>query len=79
MDSIHLREFHLPKGPNLFFMCVGALVCFVFALLTFVTVALGGGQAYAQQLGGWTTLLVLTFGTVAAAIGAFITRTEEQG
>jgi hypothetical protein len=76
MHAIHFREMHVPKGPNLFFLCLGVLVCFVLALFTYIVAWLGGGQAYADQLGGNTSLAILIAGTVVFAAGAIMTRPE---
>jgi len=77
MRSLNFHELHVPKGPNLFFLSVGAVACFLLALAVYVVVAFGGGAEYARQLGGETTLVVLIVGTVLFAVAAFITRPEE--
>lgn len=77
MRSLNFHEMHVPKGPNLFFLCVGAFACFVLALAIFAVAAFGGGPAFAAQLGGDVALAVLIVGTVVFAVCAFITRPEE--
>lgn len=77
MRSLNFHEMHVPRGPNLFFISVGALACFLLALSVYAVAAFGGGPAYARQLGGEITLAVLIVGTVLFAVASFITRPEE--
>jgi len=41
MHSIHFDELHVPKSHNLFYVSIGTLGCFAFALLTFVVAWFG--------------------------------------
>ena len=66
MRSLNFHDMHMPKGPNLFLVSVGGLACFMLALVVFAVAAFGGGDAYAEQLGGEVTLTVLIVGTVVS-------------
>jgi len=76
MHAIHFHEIHVPKGPNVFFLCVGVLTCFMLALLTYLVAWLGGGQAYADQLGGNVSLAILVAGVLLFAVASLLTRPE---
>lgn len=65
------------RGLNLFFLSLGGLACLVLALAVYAVAALGGGPAYADQLGGNVSLAVLIAGTVFFAVAALLTRPEE--
>ena len=45
MRSLNFHEMHVPKRPNLFFLSVGALACFLLALAVLAVAAFGGGQS----------------------------------
>ncbi len=77
MHSIHFDEIHVPKSHGLFYVSVGALACFAFALLTFVVAWFGGGRDLAAQLGGQVTLGVLLIGTLVAAVFAALTNPKD--
>jgi hypothetical protein len=77
MRSIHLHDIHVPKGPNLWFVSAGAVVCFGIALITFVISWLGGGDPYAESLGGGLTLGILVAGLLASIACAVITKPKE--
>jgi Na+-transporting methylmalonyl-CoA/oxaloacetate decarboxylase beta subunit len=76
MHAIHFHEIHVPKGPNVFFLCVGVLTCFMLALLTYLVAWFGGGQAYADQLGGNISLAILIAGVLVFAAASVLTRPE---
>jgi ABC-type Na+ efflux pump permease subunit len=82
MRSIHFDDLHVPHVPrssNLFFVSIGALGIFAFALLTFVVAWFGGGRELATQLGGQVTLAVLVIGVVVSAVFSVITNPKEWG
>jgi hypothetical protein len=74
MHSIHLRDIHTPKGPNLFLIAVGGIVCFSIALFFFLASWLGGGDNYEGLIGGNGALGVLLGGVVLSAVLAAVTR-----
>ncbi|MGZ5785782.1 MAG: hypothetical protein ACXWJM_07660 [Ramlibacter sp.] len=74
MHAIHFHEMHVPKGPNVFFLSVGVLTCFVLALLTYLVAWFGGGQPYADQLGGNISLAILVAGVLVFAAASVLTR-----
>jgi ABC-type Na+ efflux pump permease subunit len=80
MPSIHFDDLHMPHVPRthgLFYVSIGALGCFAFALLTFVVAWFGGGREFATQLGGQVTLAVLAIGVVVSGIFAVITNPKD--
>jgi ABC-type Fe3+-siderophore transport system permease subunit len=77
MHLIHFRDLHVPHGPNLYFISAGAFACFVLALTTYVIAWLGGGDNYASQLGGNTSLVLILAGLALSAICALVTKPEE--
>jgi hypothetical protein len=76
MHAIHFHEMHVPKGPNVFFLSVGVLTCFMLALFTYLVAWFGGGQAYADQLGGDISLAILIAGVLVFAAASVLTRPE---
>jgi len=80
MRSIHFDDLHVPHVPrssNLFFVSIGALGVFAFALLTFVVAWFGGGREFANQMGGQVTLAVLVIGVVVSAVFSVITNPKD--
>lgn len=74
MHSIHLRDIHAPKGPNLFFISIGGIICFAIALFFFLLSWSGGGEDYKGLIGGNGALGVLVGGLVLSAVLAAVTR-----
>lgn len=74
MTSIHLRDFHLPKGPNLFALSVGEVVWFSIAIFFFLLSWFVGGNAFEESIGGNIGLAGLVVGLVVGAMLCAATR-----
>jgi len=77
MHSIHLHDVHLPKGPNLFILSVGEVVCFSIALFFFLLSWAVGGDDFKASIGGNVSLAGLMVGLAVGAILCAITRPEK--
>lgn len=74
MHSVHLHDVHLPKGPNLFVLSVGEVICFSIALFFFVVSWLVGGDEFKESIGGNIGLAGLLAGLAIGAILCGITK-----
>jgi hypothetical protein len=52
MQSIHLRDVHVPRGPNLRLTAIAALCVFAISLVLFLVFSMMGGEEFAQSMGG---------------------------
>jgi len=76
MHSIHLHDARLPKGPDLFVLSVGEVICFSIALFFFVVSWLVGGDEFKESIGGNLGLAGLLVGLVIGAILCGITKPD---
>ncbi len=74
MHSIHLHDFHMPKGPNLFALSVGEVVWFAIAVVFFLISWMVGGSDFAASIGGTTSLAALVLGLMLGGILCRLTR-----
>jgi len=74
MHSVHLHDAHLPKGPNLFVLSVGEVICFSIALFFFVVSWLVGGDEFKESIGGNIGLAGLLAGLAIGVILCGITK-----
>ena len=77
MHMIHLKDAHMPKGPNLFALSLGELACCAIALFFFVITWFVGGTENMANLGGFYTLGILLVGMVAGILLSVLTRPKE--
>lgn len=76
MHSFHLRDFNIPKGPNLFALSVGEVIWFSLAAFFFILSWMIGGDDFRDSLGGYVGLAVLLGGVVLGAILCAVTKPE---
>lgn len=74
MHSIHLNDFHVAKGPNLFALLVGEVVWSSIALLFFLVSWAVGGDDFKDSIGGNYSLAILLLGILIGAAFARLTR-----
>ena len=74
MHHVHLKDVHVPKGPNLFAFSIGEIVCSALALIFFLISWGVGGEDFKNSIGGNYTLAVLFFGIVLGAVFARLTK-----
>ncbi len=74
MRSIHLRDVHMPKGPNLFALSVGEVVWFSIAILFFIISWMVGGDEFEASIGGNLGLVALLAGLVIGAVLCAVTK-----
>lgn len=72
-----MHSIHLPKGPNLFALSVGEIVCFSLALFFFLVSWAVGGDSFKASIGGNVGLAVLVGGLAVGFILAAVTRPEK--
>jgi hypothetical protein len=72
MHSIHLRDLHVPKGPNLWLTAMGAVYIFAISLALFLIFSLMGGEEFSESMGGTAGLWFLIGGLFVSAVLAFI-------
>lgn len=77
MHSINLHDVHFPKGPNLFALSVGVVVCFSIALFFFLLSWIVGGDDFKDSIGGNLALTGSVAGLAVGAILCAITRPNE--
>lgn len=77
MRSIHLHEFHFPKGPNLFALSVGEVFWFSGAIFFFLLSWIIGGDDFEASIGGNVGLAGLVVGLVVGAILCSMTKPEK--
>jgi len=74
MNSIHLEDIHVSKGPNLFAFSVGDVVwCCIGLFFFLVSWAVGGGD-FKDSIGGNYSLVILLLGISIGAVLAALTR-----
>jgi len=74
MHMIHLKDVHVPKGPNLFALSVGELACCGIALIFFLVSWAVGGTQNMENLGGPYTLAILLLGMAIGILLSVFTR-----
>lgn len=74
MRSIHLRDWHLPKGPNLWLVAMSAVYIFSLALVLFLVFSFVGGTGFAESMGGDASLWFLIGGLLVSAVFALVER-----
>ncbi len=52
----HQHHWHVPKGPNIYFLALGGFAGSLLALIFFVVAWLTAGSAYIHEFGGMATL-----------------------
>lgn len=77
MHMIHLKDAHMPKGPNLFALSLGELACCAIALFFFLISWAESGSENMANLGGGYTLAVLLAGMAIGVVLAFLTKPKE--
>jgi hypothetical protein len=77
MHSIHFRDVHFPKGPNLFALSVGEVVWFSLAAFFFLLSWMIGGDDFQESIGGNVGLAVLLGGLLLGAILCAVTKPEK--
>jgi hypothetical protein len=74
MRSIHLKDIHVPTGPNLFAFSVSEAV-FCCGALVFLLVSWGvGGDDMMESLGGRYSLAILLAGIAIGIVLGILTR-----
>jgi len=68
MQSIHLRDVHVPRGPNLQLTAVAALCMFAISLVLFLVFSMMGGEEFAKSMGGDAGLWFLIGGLFVSAV-----------
>lgn len=76
MHSIHLRDIHVPKGPNLWLLSVVSVLIFSFSLVLFLSFSLVGGDGFRESMGGDAGLAFLIGGLLVSAVFAVIEKQE---
>jgi hypothetical protein len=74
MHSIHLKDVHIPKGPDLFAFSVGEVVLCCVALFFFLVSWAVGGDEAKNSIGGNYSLVVLTLGILIGAVLGVVTK-----
>ncbi|MDP1635995.1 MAG: hypothetical protein Q8L69_15110 [Gallionellaceae bacterium] len=74
MRSLHLHDFHFPKGPNLFALSVGEVIWFSLALFFFLLAWVIGGEEFAESIGGYASLGWMLAGLAVGAILCAVTK-----
>jgi hypothetical protein len=74
MRSIHLRDWYLPKGPNLRLMAISAVYIFSLSLALFLIFSFLGGNGFAESMGGDASLWFLIGGLLVSAVFAVLER-----
>ena len=72
MQSIHLPDVHVPKGPNLRLTAMAALCMFAISLVLFLVFSTRGGEGFAQSMGGNAGLWFLIGGLFVSAVFTFV-------
>jgi hypothetical protein len=78
MHSIHLKDIHVPKGPNLFAFSVGEVVLCCLALVFFLASWGVGGDVMMESIGGAYALVILVVGIVIGAAFMALTRPKSS-
>jgi hypothetical protein len=68
MQSIHLRDVHVPRGPNLRLTAIAALCVFAISLVLFLVFSMMGGEEFAQSMGGDAGLWFLIGGLFVSLV-----------
>lgn len=74
MHSIHLRDIHFPKGPNLFALSIGDVVWFALAIFFFLVSWAVGGSDFKDSIGGNISLAGLIAGLAIGAVLCAVTK-----
>lgn len=74
MYSIHFRDWHLPKGPNLRLVAISAVYIFSLSLVLFLVFSFVGGNGFAESMGGDAGLWFLIGGLLVSAVFAVLER-----
>ena len=74
MHTIHLRDIHVPKGPNLWLTAMSVVFIFSVSLVLFLIFSLLGGSEFRQSMGGTAGFWFLIGGLVVSAVLAIIER-----
>ena len=72
MQSIHLRDVHVPRGPNLRLTAIAALCMFAISLVLFLVFSMMGGEGFAQSMGGDAGLWFLIGGLFVSLVFAIV-------
>ena len=76
MHSIHLKDFHVAQGPNLFAFSVGEVVWSCLGLLFFLVSWVVGGDDFKDSIGGNYSLVILLLGILIGV--AFAVQTKPK-
>ena len=68
MHSIHLKDLHAPRGPNVFAFSIAEVVWCALALIFFLVSWAVGGDEFKESIGGAYTLVVLLAGILIGAV-----------
>ena len=68
MQSIHLPDVHVPKGPNLRLTAMAALCMFAISLVLFLVFSMMGGAGFAESMGGSAGLWFLIGGLFVSVV-----------
>ncbi len=74
MHAIHLRDLHMPKGPNLWLTATSAVFIFSVSLALFLIFSFFGGSEFGDSMGGNAGFWFLIGGLVVSSILAIIER-----
>lgn len=74
MHAIHLNDFHVAKGPNLFAFSLGEISWFGIALFFFLVSWAVGGDDFKDSIGGNYSLVFLLLGLSIGAVFAALTK-----
>ena len=74
MHAVHLQDIHVPKGPNLFALAVGEIVCCCIALVFFLISWGVGSKAGIDNLGGVYSFVIRLGGIAIGSVFAVLTK-----
>jgi len=76
MHHIHLKDIHRPRGPNLFALSIGEIVCSCMALFFYLLCWAIGGDEFRNSIGGDIMLAFILLAVIGGAIFAVVTRPQ---
>jgi hypothetical protein len=77
MHSIHLRDMHVPKGPNLWLTAMSAVYIFAVSLVLFLIFSMMGGTEFTESMGGDKGLWFLIGGLLVSVIFASVEKQKD--
>lgn len=74
MHSIHLRDMHVPRGPNMRLAAISAVFIFSVSLALFLILSFLSGDGFRDSMGGDVGLAFLIVGLVLSIVFAIVER-----